>query len=526
MSKKPRILWLSNSPFTPSAFGKVTERTCLGLLAHGYDVICAGMHNQFKLEYKGLTVLPRKSHNFFADVLPQYVEMYDRNLIISLMPLWGTAWMPDTFPHLAKRWIPYSPIEGTVDHSSTMIQPGRKALAVMSPSRDGQEQLLRFIDRVYLYQHGVDLDAYCPLDQSERRRLREEAGIRDGDFVLGFCGANLGDRKDIPRLIKTFGRFAEAVGHEQVHLYIHCSKEEESLRSWSIDRLGRKYGVKVKVPEHDPGLTSPDDNEMREIYNLFDVYISMSRAEGFGMPILEAEACSVPCLVTDIAAHRELVGDHGWYIKSADSTLTLLADKYAEMELCSIDDAVEKLLYLYRNRDELRSRGAEARRFASNFGWDDVIDSQLMPILEEIEPLLEAGEGVQPHKLPLIPREIEPKRVLDVGCGLTQPYRPYLERLGEYAGVDIRGDGRGVVKANAEALPFKDGEFGFVWCSEVIEHLDRPERAIAEAKRVGRHGVITFSTPRNPNFGRDPTHRVVQLDSYAIDSQGNGLIIW
>ena len=522
---RPRILWLSNSPFTPSAFGKVTERTCLGLLARGYDVICAGMHNQFKCEHKGLLVLPRKSHNFFADVLPQYVQIYDRNLIISLMPLWGTTWMPDTFPHLAKRWIPYSPVEGTVDHSSTMIQPGRKALAVISPSRDGQRQLLKFIDRVYVYQHGVDLDAYHPLEERERRRLRQEMGIKEGDFVIGFCGSNLGDRKDIPRLIKTFGRFAEAVGHDRVHLYLHCAIEEESLRSWSIDRLGRKYGVQVKVPEHNPGLTSPDDNEMREIYNLFDLYISMSRGEGFAMPVLEAEACGIPCLVADIPAHRELVGQHGWYINTAESTLSLLVDKYAEMELCSIYDAVEKLLYLYRNRDELGSKGAEARRFALNFSWDDVIDNQLIPILEEIEPLLEAGEGVQPHKLSLIPKEIEPKRVLDVGCGRTQPYRPYLERLGEYVGVDIRGNGRGMIKATAEQFPFREGEFGFVWCSEVIEHLGDPQRAVSEAKRVGRHGVITFSTPHNSNFYLDPEHRAVDLDC-ALDRAGNGLIVW
>ena len=90
--------------------------------------------------------------------------------------------------------------------------------------------------------------------------------------------------------------------------------------------------------------------------------------------------------------------------------------------------------------------------------------------------------------------------------------------------MDKKG-GNGIVHADAEDLPFGDGEFGFVWCSELLEHVDHPEKVIAEAKRVGRHGVILFSTPLNPNFRLDPDHKAVKL-SYTSLASGDGFIGW
>ena len=45
--------------------------------------------------------------------------------------------------------------------------------------------------------------------------------------------------------------------------------------------------------------------ELAEIYNLMDIYVQASIAEGDGMPVNEAKACGVPTLVTDYSATAE-----------------------------------------------------------------------------------------------------------------------------------------------------------------------------------------------------------------------------
>jgi ubiquinone/menaquinone biosynthesis C-methylase UbiE len=49
-------------------------------------------------------------------------------------------------------------------------------------------------------------------------------------------------------------------------------------------------------------------------------------------------------------------------------------------------------------------------------------------------------------------------------------------------------------------LPFSDSSFDTVLCSEVLEHLDDPNRAVGELQRVARNYVVV-TVPHEPYFG-------------------------
>ncbi len=107
--------------------------------------------------------------------------------------------------------------------------------------------------------------------------------------------------------------------------------------------------------------------------------------------------------------------------------------------------------------------------------------------------------------------------ILDVGCGagyflclirekyVSQGFSPRI------AGVDIsahqasfmakRMEKEGVLDAvaclgNSEYLPFADNTFDLVTCSEVLEHVRNPLRALSEMRRVLKpDGILNLSTP-------------------------------
>jgi SAM-dependent methyltransferase len=100
---------------------------------------------------------------------------------------------------------------------------------------------------------------------------------------------------------------------------------------------------------------------------------------------------------------------------------------------------------------------------------------------------------------------------LDAGCGdgrYLAALRPELpERI---AGVDlserILATARAAVpdadfrQANLEALPFADGEFDLVLCSQVIEHvLDAPAAALELARVLQSGGMLILSTDNARN---------------------------
>jgi ubiquinone/menaquinone biosynthesis C-methylase UbiE len=56
-------------------------------------------------------------------------------------------------------------------------------------------------------------------------------------------------------------------------------------------------------------------------------------------------------------------------------------------------------------------------------------------------------------------------------------------------------DNKPVYECNIEALPFKDKEFDFVYCSHVMEHVTEPKKACKELMRVAKRGYIETPAP-------------------------------
>ena len=263
-------------------------------------------------------------------------------------------------------------------------------------------------------------------------------------------------------------------------------------------------------------------------YNAMDVFLLPSKGEGFGIPIMEAQACGTPVITTKCTAQKELMAG-GWFIENLIPTWESKQDSFQFG--CEPDEIVERLeaAYQAKKNGDIKNRQIEARKHALKYDNEKVYSEIWPGVLADIKRRISQPrnmEGIQPLRLLLIPQVCIPRKVLDLGCGITQPYRAVLSRLGEYVGVDIR-DGDDIFTADAHHLPFSDGEFGFVWCSELLEHVDEPAMVVSEAKRVGLHGVIMFSTPANTCFKMDPDHKIVGSDvSYTTTSGGDGVITW
>ena len=110
-------------------------------------------------------------------------------------------------------------------------------------------------------------------------------------------------------------------------------------------------------------------------------------------------------------------------------------------------------------------------------------------------------------------------RVLDMGCGGGRHAFALLRRGAHVTALDMdaaelkdvagmfaamqeegevpAGATAGAVRGTAYALPFADGTFDFVVCSEVLEHLPQDSRAMAELTRVLRPGgLMAVTVPR------------------------------
>jgi glycosyltransferase involved in cell wall biosynthesis len=107
-------------------------------------------------------------------------------------------------------------------------------------------------------------------------------------------------------------------------------------------------------------VVSPtEDLELVRYYQQGDLFLFTSRMEGFGLPPLEAMACGVPVISTDIGGIQEYAmhGVNAW-----------LVPVNAPMEM---KDSIQLLLDDVSLRDRLRQRGSETARC---FTWQAFVD--------------------------------------------------------------------------------------------------------------------------------------------------------
>jgi SAM-dependent methyltransferase len=112
-------------------------------------------------------------------------------------------------------------------------------------------------------------------------------------------------------------------------------------------------------------------------------------------------------------------------------------------------------------------------------------------------------------------------RVLDAGCGagygaamLAAAGAASVVGLDRAASVlqEARprlGDDVELVEGDVEDLPFADGSFDLVVCLETLEHVERPDTAIAELARVaGDAGLVIVSSPNRDVYEPGNPHHV------------------
>ena len=100
------------------------------------------------------------------------------------------------------------------------------------------------------------------------------------------------------------------------------------------------------------------------------------------------------------------------------------------------------------------------------------------------------------NRVELIEASVKGK-VLDVGYNVSTLHWE-LKKKFDVVGIDIyiKKPEKNVLKADAQALPFKQQSFDSVLAGELIEHLEKPESFIQESSRVlKKGGVIIITTP-------------------------------
>ena len=226
---------------------------------------------------------------------------------------------------------------------------------------------------------ATDTGLFRPITGDERKAMRQDVGIPEDAFVVGVVAVNSEwetNRKSLPEVLLAFGRFREH--HGDAFLFMHSDVSGETHNGFRLAAVADSLDIpigSVVAPSEVQIRNGIRTEDMPLVYGMFDVLLAPSAGEGFGLPVIEAQACGVPVIATDFTSLTELVGS-GWLVGGQRRW-----SHYGMSWLLtpSVDELVARLEHAYQER---RYPCPRAIDFAANFAVERVVDRHWMPLIE------------------------------------------------------------------------------------------------------------------------------------------------
>lgn len=131
-------------------------------------------------------------------------------------------------------------------------------------------------------------------------KLRETAG----SILVLHVGSNI-ERKNIPTLLRGFAQAKSRLPRRRLKLV----KVGDAFAKDGFTALIDELGIANDIIH----LGSLGVNDLVDVYNACTLFAFPSRYEGFGRPVIEAQACGLPCVLADSSSLPEVGGDAALY---------------------------------------------------------------------------------------------------------------------------------------------------------------------------------------------------------------------
>ena len=390
---KPKLLWHSNAPYAPTGYGNQTGLFTPKLAEH-YDLAISAFYGLegSRIVWNDIPVFPGLGGEYGNAYLAEHAARHfggnpRGGLVVTLMDVWVLATQMAAQLDMAC-WVP-------VDHEPAppmVLEFFRQTSAIpIAMSRFGEQQLTEAgLEPLYV-PHGVDTDAFKPYPRDE---VREQVGVPEDAFLVGMVAANKGrpSRKGFVQALQAFRLFREQ--HENAYLYLHTMLDPNLAQGEDIPAILGSLGIpKSAVLAADQYRMQFDPyppSSMARIFSSLDVLLNPATGEGFGVPVLEAQACGVPAIVTNFSAMPEVCGA-GWHVACRPQW----TGQNSWQALADVEDIVQALRHCYSlSAGERRALSAKARRHAEGYAVPKVVERHMLPALVEARERLDARKPV------------------------------------------------------------------------------------------------------------------------------------
>lgn len=311
-----------------------------GLAALGHQIQVAGLnYNGIEHPYK-FSIIPCRDVQDTVGVVNNLHYMWQPDVFMVGMDIPLQLAIHQTLSQFQKPYIAITPLENgplTMSWAAGLFNMSHIFFISELGKQEANKAGLSNADHLLV---GVDTEAWRPALPEERKTIRQNLGIEEDEFVILSVGDNQ-ERKNLASALEIVSKLKEDCDRKIRFILV---TREQSPFGWKLRDLAVRLNINKELNIYERGMTREN---LWGLYAVADAYLCTSKAEGLGLPVLDAMAAGVPVVATDTGALHELLEDDRGYLVPPEyvirhdvwgnSTRSMISVEYATGALFSLE---------------------------------------------------------------------------------------------------------------------------------------------------------------------------------------------
>ena len=361
-NQKKKILVVTDTDMMGSGYFNIAVPLCQGLAKLGHEIKFAGLNYNGEEHNFDFSVIPARSFQEINAIVTNFVGgLWKFDVMLVALDIPQQISMLNKWKERDFKYVAVFPIES---------DPLSFAWSMSLSSADKLFCISKFgtaeAEKVYLpaeyFEVSID-DKWRVPTAEEKSNIREAYGVGKNDFVVLTVAANQ-ERKNLQAAVRAFSNFAK--DKDDVHYAILTA--QNFFAGWNLDDLSSVVGCRDKMMLIEKGLDFP---ALWQVYAMSDVFLLPSKAEGAGLPILEAMATGLPVIGTRCTSFMEHLEDgRGFLVDSEYEYIDVFGNGWRYM--ADIGQITNTLEHIYEG-DWVHNRDA-AVEYVKSRSWDKTVE--------------------------------------------------------------------------------------------------------------------------------------------------------
>lgn len=314
-----RLLYLTDLDIRGSGYMNLSLPILDNLARRGHDVKVLGLGNKGEQHSFPFSIFPCVTLKESFDIAQNLYQVWPFDFFIVALDIPVQVQIIKSMLNRSFKYVGIMPVEADpllFEWGAHMMQMDK---CFVISEFGTQEAIKAGVQAEHLH-IGIDANAWRMPTEEEKKNLRQYNGLKEDEFVILTVADNQ-ERKNLDACFRAIKKAIEKVPNLK---YLLVTRWENEPVGWHLDSLAFSYGIHDHIMRFDRGMSFA---ELWGLYASSDAFMLLSKAEGLGMPLLEAMATGVPCIGTDCTSVHELLDDNRGYLID---TIPLPDDPYVD----------------------------------------------------------------------------------------------------------------------------------------------------------------------------------------------------